>query len=386
MSVELGEHLAYKADLHRLAARQATTTAAAAVSPSFSFASLTATATGLSLSQDISFSEKKKILIPPGGALASLVESPANFSLSCVDCTLDGAITLSAGAFDVVPGEMGVEDFFTDGFIDFEATNIGAHMEFSLEFLPGFQAGLGVAARLPSLNLGGINIAGLLQFGPVLDLVFPLGVTLNTPVTFTTGFTVKAPPSLSIHLNISDPLSSDATGFSDASLDALPFTADADQLAFDFFIGFRPEFRLDAYIDWNDAASIEGGIGVYLDLPMMTANIAPLTTSNENCTASSGESLYLLSPSIAIGGSGVIYDIDTSLLLIDTDYLDDTPYPINNVTAIPLDAQCLSWDAKAKKLASRDGKQENGSWRASSNRWTVATVALSALFMVMTVM
>ena len=134
-------------------------------------------------------------------------------------------------------------------------------------------------------------------------------------------------------------------------LDTLPFEADAENLAFDLFVGFRPELRLSASAGWNDTFSMEGGVGVFMDIPMLTVNVAPLTMGNTACQAgSSNESVYVLTPNVAFGSSGLVKNLDVNIGGVSFSTFDEEPFMFYTAPQSPLDIECLKWDAEKKVL------------------------------------
>lgn len=357
VNVEFGEHLAHRVDRNRdrLSRRQDDSPiGTASVSPTVTFASATATATGLSASGSISTSHQNEILIPPPGIFADVVATTPYMVLECIDCSVSGDIKVTAGSVNVSSCHYGwteadeVCDFFESGWFDFEATNLGAHMEFGLDFLPGFTIA-STTPRLPEIPIGAISLAGLVTFGPVLELGFPLGVTLQSSVNLTAGFELTAPPSVAIHLDVGNMSNSNTSGFRETGLKALPFTADADGLALDFYIGFQPQLHLKAGVGANETISASGDISLSLDLPMLNANLAPVVDSNPNCSTTKNETLYLFSPVVSYGGISSTANIDIDLDIETWNWADSVP--IFNGWNVSLEDQCLAYDAKTGILA-----------------------------------
>lgn len=50
-----------------------------------------------------------------------------------------------------------LEDFFTEGYFNFTASNLAANISFEVDFLPGFTASAGIA-KLPRQTLGAIQV------------------------------------------------------------------------------------------------------------------------------------------------------------------------------------------------------------------------------------
>lgn len=360
MTVEFGKQISNHIDLRSLVERQddtptetGTFTSGSTPTATFTFQSPTASPTGSSLSSDISFSRINTTLIPPDTSIASLLPFSSlleNVRLSCQNCTLTGNIELVAGGFTTEDTDVGImADFFTDGFLEFSVKDLTAMMGFELAFFPGFNI-FEFTAQLPSIPLGAIIIAGVLEFGPVLDLTFPISVDLGSAVTLRTGFTLSAPPVTTIYLNMSDPEASYTTGFSDTTLDALPFTADAEGLSMNFTTGFKPQLVLGAGIGSSGYdASASGGIGVYLDLPQLAATLDIVDEVNENCepaTSDSQDGLIRVSSSVTYAGGGQ-WSLSADVFGLAYEKGDEVPW-LSNTTALP--TQCLAWDEKKGAL------------------------------------
>lgn len=363
MKVEIGSHVTDHVDLKKLARRQTPTpsptssnVASGSPATTFTYSSPTATATGASVSADVSFSRIGTVLVPPDLSIIDHIPGMAflqNVRLSCVNCTMTGNIALTAGGFEVDTDDMEIdeaEQFLQQGFLEFDATNISAHMEFELAFLPGFTI-QGYTARLPSIPLGAITIVGIINFGPTLDLTFPIAMTLESPVTFRAGFKLSAPPSLKIHLDVAAPTNSSTTGFGDIDLDVLPFSADAKNLTLGFTAGFRPELVVGAGLGSSiPGYSVGGGVGVFLDLPLLSATLEQLENVNEKCEPDSSgknKSAVCLRPSLTYGG-GSQWGLEAVIAGFNYSHEDEPVTLASTATMLP--TQCLSWDAKHGSL------------------------------------
>lgn len=375
--VDIDKHSSSDRHIRLARQEQATSTIIATGSQTatttFSYQSPTASATGASLSADVSFSRLNTTLIPPDSSIVQYIPTPSgldNIKLSCKNCTMTGNIELIAGGFSINSSSLdALMDFFDDGYLEFDATGISAYMDFELAFLPGFKT-FEFVAQLPSIPLGAIEIAGLLEFGPVLDLTFPTSVDLNSPVTFNTGFTLTAPPLAKIYLNMSEPDSSYTTGFSESKLEALPFTANAQNLSFNLSTGFKPLLLLGAGAGSNAFdASVAGGIGVYLDLPKLSTTLDMLNNVNEKCestTTNAQNGLIRVAPSVTYeGGAQWNFDADIFGLAYENGQAEDL---LSNTTTLP--TQCLAWDTKASSLVAATSLSSSTSTSSSGQGGT----------------
>lgn len=310
---------------------------------------------------------------------------------------MTGNIELVAGGFTTSDGDMTIlSDFFDDGYLEFTMTDFSAVMAFELAFLPGFNLAE-FTARLPNIPLGAIAIAGLLEFGPVLELTFPISVTLNSPVTIRTGFTLSAPSDVRIYLNMSHPESSYTTGFSESQVMALPFTADAKGLSLNVTIGFKPQLVLSADLNTHIFnASADGGIGVYLDLPQLGASVGIVNGVDDHCeptTSDASNDLIRVDSSVTYAG-GAEWDAAAHLLGLDYKKGEDVPW-LSNTTILP--TQCLMWDAEESELVkatpaatktSSSGSGSSGTDQSqnSSNRITCSIELLYAILLLVAIL
>lgn len=304
-----------------------------------------ALATSSNSSSNISFSRTNTTLLPPDSSIIDLIpyaDVLQNVQLVCRNCTVVGNIELIAGGFSTRNTDAvdSLADFVHEGCLEFQMSDLSAVMDFELTFLPGFTV-VHFTAQLPSIPLGTIEIAGLLEFGPVLQLTFPVSVSLNSPVTIRTGFSLLAPPDVTIYLNMSHPESSYTSGLSEMRMDVLPFTADAKNLSMNITTGFKPQLVLGAALHTHVFnASANGGIGVYLDFPQLATSAEFVNDVNEDCdptTSNPQNDLIRIGSSVTYGG-GAEWDISASIL--DLDWEKDANIPLLSNTTL-LSTQCL---------------------------------------------
>lgn len=120
-------------------------------------------------------------------------------------------------------------------------------------------------------------------------------------------------------LNVSSLNSSFTTGFSDTIVTPQPFhSVGQDDLALTFSIGFEPQLLLTAGVSVSaDIVSADGGIGMFLDLPQLSANISTLHNTSATCngTAPKNETnTYVHIVPQAEYGVGAQWELDVDLL------------------------------------------------------------------------
>jgi len=103
-----------------------------------------------------------------------------------------------------------------------------------------------------------------------------------------------------------------------ASISMLPFNYSASNLSLSLTAGFNPALVLSASVSVADI-DVSGGIGAYLDLPVLSAQINTLTNMTADCTApapGSNAALYSslvnVLPSYDVG-AGVLWELGVTL-------------------------------------------------------------------------
>ncbi|KAK0312156.1 hypothetical protein LTR01_003070 [Friedmanniomyces endolithicus] len=302
-------------------------TANASATTAFSFSSfnVTATTSALTASETIDFNYVNKSLIPPDFSAEGYAPSYPGLDhvhLACTNCTAVGQIELVAGGFSVDMNEyVEVKDFLESEYLQFSVNGLAAYMAFELSFEPGFTIHK-FNAGLPPIPLSVLSssqqIAGLFNLGPEFRPTAPISVQLDSPVDLFFGLNLSVPDNSSIIMNFTDISSSTSTGFDQASISMLPFNYSASKLSLSLTAGFNPALVLSASVKVADV-DVSGGIGVYLDLPVLSAQIKTLTNMTADCTApapGSNAALYgslvNVLPSYDVG-AGVLWELGVSL-------------------------------------------------------------------------
>ncbi|KAK1811108.1 hypothetical protein LTR12_014540 [Friedmanniomyces endolithicus] len=357
-------------------------TANASVTTAFSFSSfnVTATTSALTASETIDFNYVNKSLIPPDFSAEGYAPSYPGLDhvhLACTNCTAVGQIELVAGGFSVDMNEyVEVKDFLESGYLEFSVNGLAAYMAFELSFEPGFTLHK-FNAGLPPIPLSPLSstqqIAGLFNLGPEFRPTAPISVKLDSPIDLFFGLSLSVPDNSSIIMNFTDISSSTSTGFDQASISMLPFNYSASNLSLSLTAGFNPALVLSASVSVADI-DVSGGIGAYLALPVLSAQINTLTNMTADCTApapGSNAALYgslvNVLPSYDVG-AGVLWELGATLPG-GLDYSFGGQTELLNYTRV-LPTVCLAYD--------KQGTLVNATAVASPTKTGAATHGIDA--------
>ncbi|KAK5717517.1 hypothetical protein LTR17_016051 [Elasticomyces elasticus] len=317
----------------------------------FSSYSATATTSALEAAATIDFSYVNKSLIPPDFEAEQFLPSYPGLNhvtLACTNCTAVGEIELIAGGFTVDTSDLEeVKDFLEDGFLEFSVNGFSALMDFQLSFLP----------RLQTSPVQRWLTTGRHTRPKQLRPAAPISVVLDSPVDLYFGLEFHVPDNSSIIWNLSDIASSSSTGFDQTSISMLPFNYSAQNLSLELSAGFKPALVLSAGVDFA-GTEVSGGIGAYLDLPMLTAQINHLSNMTVDCSppqpgsnADIYGSLINVVPSYELGG-GVLWSLDIDLPG-SAKYSFGGPHNLFNYTK-PLPTTCLAFDKQSALVSAAD--------------------------------
>ncbi|MCJ1276962.1 hypothetical protein MMC21_004771 [Puttea exsequens] len=297
-----------------------------------------------------------KAILPPDTSLSVLTpELPGGLIITCKNCTITGDLNLAAGSFTMGDfNSSGAEnatrqavDFVDDGYIEFHSNHFRAHIELESTVLASADL-IDFTAPLPTIALTPFQIPGIASVGPQLIPQVYIGFQVAAALNFSYGFDATIPDGSSLTLNIGNVSKSTQTGFDATTISPLPFQAAISDIALTAVAGFRPQLLLGVSFFEGSATA---GAGIFLDAPMLTATITPVTHVGANCengTSSTADkifdSLTHISTSAEIG-LGVVAEVKVGLgeSLID----EGTPVNIVNKT-FDLPSSCLSFDAAAK--------------------------------------
>ncbi|TKA67430.1 hypothetical protein B0A55_10021 [Friedmanniomyces simplex] len=323
-------------------------------------------------SETIDFSYINQSLIPPD--FANFFPSYSGLEdvhLSCANCTAVGQVELVAGGFSVnLEKYVEVKDFLEKGYLEFSVNGLAAYMAFELSFLPGFTLHE-FNAGLPPISILSLSIAGLFNIGPQFRPTAPISVVLDSPVDLFFGLQLSVPDNSSVILNFSDITSSSSTGFDQASISMLPFNYSAQNLSLTLSAGFKPALVLSTGVDVADI-DVSGGVGVYLDLPMLSAQINHLANMTADCTAQAPGSeaplygsLINIVPSYDLGG-GVLWELDVELPGGLKYGLGGQPELFNDTKVLP--TACLAFDKQGTLVNATAGAKSAAAHRVDAGK------------------
>ena len=341
-----------------------TTTSVSAVSTTVAFPSApTASPTASKVSDyrlNMAFNNTQ-ILPPnfPGVDGASLHGPfiPHGFTVGCKSCTLGGTVDITNGMFSLSSSNTteGLLDFYDDGFIEVTLNAFAAHIELQstvavTQNLVTFQA------PFPDITIPGFSIAGIAEVGPVLRPSVVFGINIASALDFTYGLQVTVPNNATIRLNLTDPASSTMTGFQNATVKPLPFTAALSSINLTASISFSPQLLLTVSA-FDSAAALS--VGAFLDIPRVSATVAEVRHINELCAPTSN-----ITNSSGLNPEGHFYfdnltniipkvDIDLGVLAVAKLHAGQFTAEEDKVytafaTSTPLPTACLIFDQKAK--------------------------------------
>lgn len=191
-----------------------------------------------------------------------------------------------------------------------------------------------------------------------------VALSLDNPLKFRSGFNLTVPADSQINIYFNDTQDS-TTGFQDTKFEMLPFDSDVDlditNFALHFSAGFRPQLNVGAGAG-SSGAEVSGGVGVYLDLPQLSADVRVLENVSDTCeplvtkSKADAKAKYVHVNSSATFGGGVFANMGVSVEAMDLDLSESTQVPLPMMaTSTPLASQCL------KRSSGKDGQGlENG--------------------------
>ncbi|KAF2753798.1 hypothetical protein EJ05DRAFT_172005 [Pseudovirgaria hyperparasitica] len=221
----------------------------------------------------------KDTVLPLPTNITDLLPVGIPVEIRCVECSTSGSLELSAGEFEmdlnVFDGD-GI-DLFQSGFISMIGNGIGARLEMAATPSAEFTTELPLPSiPIPALgfSIPGIGNAGV-NFSPEISLSF--GV--KGGIEFTYGLTASIPDKSEIRINFADFGSSSTTGFTNPTVEALPFNANVSAVEMTLATGFRP--RLTLGFEFVGSATAE--VGIFADLPSLSATFSTQSKVDQNC-------------------------------------------------------------------------------------------------------
>ncbi|KAL9043523.1 MAG: hypothetical protein Q9214_003295 [Letrouitia sp. 1 TL-2023] len=349
----------------------ASTTGEPSAAISFPVPSASATAGPEGTPQDLGFNYTDTTILPPQfpgadninieGVLLIRERSPPGVNIKCKNCTLSGTIDLFGGSFSVQSNESAdVMDFIEDGFIELQANNLAAYMEFESNVQPS--DGREFTIPFPEIGIPGFQIPGIGVVGPIFNPRVAIGAEISAQLDFTYGFqltliwvlsTLKVPNNSSIIIAVgASTENSSIQGFPDAKIDALPFQASVQSVALTIFAAFSPQLLLGISLLGNTE---NAGAGVFFTLPRVSATVSQVTQVNSKCEPTNNstgkdllddffDGLTHIEPKVELG-FGLIAEASLDIDVINVGA--ETIYTVAN-TSFPLPTACYSFDTDEK--------------------------------------
>ncbi|KAL9608316.1 MAG: hypothetical protein Q9167_006837 [Letrouitia subvulpina] len=300
--------------------------------------------------------------------------SPPGVSFKCKNCTLSGTIDLTGGAFSVQSNEStGVMDFLDDGYIELQANNLAAYMEFESNVQPS--DGREFTIPFPEIGIPGFQIPGIGVVGPIFNPRVAIGAQISAQLDFTYGFQLTVclyliafksvpvvvdapgagmvPNNSSIIIAVGAPTeNSSIQGFPDTKIEALPFQSSVQSVALTIYAAFSPQLLLGISL-FEDVAN--AGAGVFFTLPRVSATVSQVTQVNSKCEPANNstgkdllddffDGLTHIEPKVELG-FGLIAEASLDVDIIRAGA--ETIYTVAN-TSFPLPTACYSFDTNEK--------------------------------------
>ncbi|PSN61431.1 hypothetical protein BS50DRAFT_151705 [Corynespora cassiicola Philippines] len=277
------------------------------------------------------------------------VPTPADLpiELGCTECSTQGTITLSQGAFEIDVGELDVvPDFLqggddgkdissviTGGFIELKANSVFGH--FDLFARP--RAAGSFEITLFSLPVLGFTIPNIGRAGAVFEAGLSADYDVEGGLDLSYGIDVTVPDDASMRIELGDLKKSGVSGFAESTLEPLPFSANVTDVDILLGLAFVPTIP----IGFMFADKLDASVTVSMDLPRLDALIT--AKPNGDCKSILGGN----STSVASLGNStngdlspvIIVDANVSIVL---DVGADFSFPILPIDPIGTAAEIFS--------------------------------------------
>ncbi|RFU30780.1 hypothetical protein B7463_g5553, partial [Scytalidium lignicola] len=337
--------------------RQLATSTGVSATPTTNSTVPSATPTSNSSAFDISFSSPADLeIFSLSSGSGSLAES---VTVSCKSCTVGGAIEITEGEFTIsnsTTAAFKALDFIDNGFFKAVATGMNAHI--ALDTTLSLSSTQSFDKTLITITPPGFSIPDIAVVGPAFTPHLIGSIKVEGDLDFGYGFDVTIPDS-SIIVNIGSLNQSTSTGFNQANISAIPFTANAPEIDLTLSLGLR--LQLDLEIDILDRSG-HISAGVFLDAPSLSVTISQLAGVNADCepvngsTTTSGFLSHIFPNLTHITGEVGIdagLDIDASLNIpgVDIHTTIGTQTTLFGTT-FALPTTCLLWNNQSSAFAS----------------------------------
>ena len=244
-------------------------------------------------------------------------------------------------------------NFFEAGFLEFRLDSFTAHLEFDSAITASQQVQT-FKIPFPQIPLSPFAIPGIATVGPTFNPNLVIGTKVAADLNFTYGFDLTIPPS-SVIIDIANVTNSSVTGFSGATINALPFQSEFNNIALTLSAAFAPELLLGLSVFDGDGTA---GAGAFLSLPAVSATLSQVSHVNAQCEAAPSStpsdttnatadifaSLTHLMPAVNMS-VGIVAEAEIHAGVFS--FAERQPYTAFQ-TGFPLPTACLGFDDKAK--------------------------------------
>ncbi|KXS95528.1 hypothetical protein AC578_6989 [Pseudocercospora eumusae] len=261
---------------------------------------------------DLSFDLNDKTLSVPGN------DQDTKFELKCVKCTATGSLDIGFGKFT-----FSAEDGLEGGNVTATLHGFSSHIELSTKIQDSWST---YVPLLPAVNgTWAIHVPGIGSANLRYDPFLAAGWDMNGSIGFTYGFDTTVPDGAGVYISISG-LDAGVEGLEQSTVTALPFQSDAEFQTLGLWLSARTTlaagFHFDEEVfdviddvehifDGSDEDDPDGDFGahatVYIDTPIIFANITPVSNVDENCAPTTNATISkVLNETIKIDISGAL--------------------------------------------------------------------------------
>ncbi|PQE30422.1 GPI anchored protein [Rutstroemia sp. NJR-2017a WRK4] len=354
---------------HRNVEKRTLTSTTVASSETVSFPSApSVTPTSETSTHDIGHVASSDFAIPVTHSNGNTEET---MSIRCSNCSMAGTISITHGTVTVSHNVTRVNKaihFLRDGYFNAEVNGLNAHIELDTTITGALSAEF--SQPLVIITLPGFTIPEIASIGPMWIPTITGEISVSSSMDFTYGFEFKVPDKSFVMMNISNISESSSNGFSQASINTIPFTSTTPLNTLTFTLGLQSQLLLGVDI-LEGSGSINAG--AFINLPELSvafskmsdvdANCVPINKTSSDSKVESFQNLVNIVPAaqIAIGlQAGIQAEI--------ADYTEAVGMTATiGQTGVTLPTACLSFDGSKKAFASATTTSTSTSTSTSSS-------------------
>ncbi|KAM3082353.1 hypothetical protein ACMFMF_002017 [Clarireedia jacksonii] len=202
-------------------------------------------------------------------------------TIKCGNCSIAGDISITHGAvsmgtFNTSVGE--AVNFLKEGYFYAEANGFNAHIEIDTSISGAIDKSF--SYPLVTLALPGFAIPGIAAIGPLLVPTIIGEIVLSESMDFTYGFEFNSPDKSYVNMSIGNLSDSTSNGFSDSSINTIPFTSTSPLASLTLSLGLQSQILLGVDI-LEDSGSINAG--AFLNLPKLEVAFNQVSDVDSDC-------------------------------------------------------------------------------------------------------